>query len=1059
MRITRKIISSVLVVCMLASTSALSGFAAEKATETSYTEASMAIDNKYAYDKGDLGATYSPEQTVFKVWAPTASQVTLNRYATGSDSEKNAKDLGKITMDKLIEDGEWTGVWTATVKGDIVNTYYTYTITAKNVKGEREQTVETQDIYSKATGVNGRRSMVVDLAKTNPDGWESDRHVLPGKSTDSIVYELHIKDFSYDPASGVSEQNRGKYLAFTETGTTLNNENKLSTCIDYLKELGITTVQLNPFYDFQSINEADSDKAFNWGYDPQNYNVPEGSYSSNPYDGNVRIAECKAMIKALHDAGLSVVMDVVYNHTYSVDSSFNNTVPNYYYRMLEDGSTNGNVVDGLTYSSNSGCGNDCATERAMYRDFVIQSLRYWVDEYHVDGFRFDLMGLMDVETMNLIRENLDEVDSGITLWGEGWSMDTFTHSTTCTGQKYLAATQTNSEYLDSRIALFSDSIRDNVKGSVWGIQDKGFIEGNKESTPAIRYGIQANTLDGGAWIAKAPSQTVTYADCHDNATMYDQIMASAALGEYGTRSELGVQLQKQGASIINTSQGISFMLAGQEMARTKFGDTNSYNSSPEINMIRWENLVDYADVVSYYKGLFKIRKAFSPFTADDNSFKDKYTIIGSDMNQQSAQTGFEVINDTEGEWNRVAVFHNSASGAATIRLNDRTVRDWVIVANGVEAGLENLGEFSDFKYKVPAHTTIIAVEKESFEKANLQSNTGKVKVNFVYDRDGSQLADPIVLKGDIGTSYQTAPSKSVPNIYMPKSSEGETSGVFTEEPKEVTYTFTDYVPERILNADFDNDGYVTISDVTALQMYLAELIELDKTVEELDLDYDGSVTISDATILQLYLADFGVGSGKVIVNYYYYDKNGDLKTIMKPVEIEGRVGDEFTTQTYRVVGYKIDETKLPEKTSGYIPYGEPLKVDYYYAPSDAHVTLHVKHSGSASWTPYFWIWGSNLDGVDEGNYSAKNSWPGGPITDFDDDGWYKYEFDYTGVGTYNVIINDNGSPQTIDYKGFIDNEMWIVINDDLVGTETQDWLTFYTDNPDKNPDAPIAERL
>ncbi|MDO4882750.1 MAG: alpha-amylase family glycosyl hydrolase, partial [Oscillospiraceae bacterium] len=423
MRTTKKIVASVLAVCMLASTSLVTAFAANSGDEevgaNNYNLANQAVDTDYTYTGGDLGANYSPEKTVFKVWAPKSTEVTLNRYATGSDSEPGAENLGTVPMEKLMDGDKWTGVWTATVEGDIVNTYYTYTITStlfdKSGKALAEpQVAETQDVYSVATGVNGRRSMVCDLDSTDPEGWDKDVHIVPDQQTDSQVWEVHVKDFTWDKNSGVSEQNRGKYLGFTETGTTLNGEGNVSTCIDYLKQLGVTTVQINPFYDFQSINEAGSDDQFNWGYDPQNYNVPEGSYSSNPYDGNVRINECKQMIKALHDAGISVVMDVVYNHTYScsaADSCFQATVPNYYHRMRSTG----------VFSDGSGCGNEVATEFAMTRQYIVDSCKYWVNEYHVDGFRFDLMGLMDVECMNQIRAELDEINPKLTTWGEGWT--------------------------------------------------------------------------------------------------------------------------------------------------------------------------------------------------------------------------------------------------------------------------------------------------------------------------------------------------------------------------------------------------------------------------------------------------------------------------------------------------------------------------------------------------------------------------------------------------------------------------------------------------------------
>ena len=328
MRTTKKIVSAVLAACMLASTAVVSSFAAtaddssavssDYARDNSYTKAAEDIDAQYAYSGNDLGVTYTKDATTFKVWSPTATGVKLNIFTKGSDDEQGASKVASYTLEKMLVDGEWNGVWTITLVGEWKDYYYTYSVTTTDtthIGSDATKTYETQDVYSTATGVNGKRSMIVDLDETDPEGWSNDSHVLLDKSTKSSVWELHIKDFSYDKASGVSDANRGKYLAFTENGTTLNGEGKVSTCIDYLKELGVTTVQLNPFYDFQSVNEAGDDSQFNWGYDPVNYNVPEGSYSSNPYDGKVRIKECKEMIKALHDAGISVVMDVVYNHT------------------------------------------------------------------------------------------------------------------------------------------------------------------------------------------------------------------------------------------------------------------------------------------------------------------------------------------------------------------------------------------------------------------------------------------------------------------------------------------------------------------------------------------------------------------------------------------------------------------------------------------------------------------------------------------------------------------------------------------------------------------------
>ena len=350
-----------------------------------------------AYNEQNLGANYSKSSTEFKVWSPEASAVKVKLYATGSDSESGAAVLGTYNLKKNSS----TGMWSVTVNGDLKNTYYTYLVTVNGT------TNETQDVYSKATGVNGNRSMVVDLDSTDPDGWDSDNHVLFNNAQEAVVWEVHVRDFSISDTSGVSDDNKGKYLAFTEGGTKINSDtsaSSVSTAADYLVKSGINCVQLMPVYDFGSVDETITGSATNrnWGYDPVNYNVPEGSYSSNPYDGNVRITEFKQMIQALHDRGISVVMDVVYNHTYVTEGScFTDTVPNYYYRKTSSS----------VYSNGSGCGNETASDKLMYRKYMIDSILYWASEYHIDGFRFDLMGIHDIATMNQIRSSLDNLYS------------------------------------------------------------------------------------------------------------------------------------------------------------------------------------------------------------------------------------------------------------------------------------------------------------------------------------------------------------------------------------------------------------------------------------------------------------------------------------------------------------------------------------------------------------------------------------------------------------------------------------------------------------------------
>lgn len=1058
MRTTKKLVSAVLAGCMLASTGIASSFAATMdasstaASNTQYVSACEAIDSFYTYDEGDLGATYSPEQTVFKVWSPKATEVKLNLYATGSDEEEGAENLGTYDLKKQMSSRGWNGVWTVTVEGDLKNVYYTYSITAVPTFGSTEPvTNETQDVYSVATGVNGLRSMVCDLDSTDPEGWEDDQHVLLDEVTDSSVWEIHVKDFSYDPASGVSEENRGKYLAFTESGTTLNGEGNISTCVDYLVELGITTVQINPFYDYESVNEAsDDDSLFNWGYDPMNYNVPEGSYSTNPYDGNVRINECKQMIQALHNAGISVVMDVVYNHTYKTDSCFQKTVPNYYYRMTDDGA----------FSNGSGCGNECATERAMYRNYMIQSVKYWVEEYHIDGFRFDLMGLMDGETMNLVRDELDMIDERISTWGEGWTGGTsYAPAKTCTGEPYYQTIQSNAAKISDRMAFFNDCIRDGIKGGT-NIGKQGFVQGSNASGPEVAAGIRANTTRN-RWQANAPSQCVTYAACHDNATLYDQLLGSTGLAPYGERNSEAIKMNKLAGAIVYTSQGIAFMLAGEEMCRTKFGDTNSYKSPADINMINWNDMVEYADVISYYKGLMQIRNAFTPLTCMDNTYKGSYSFNLAPASSMKKQIAFTITNDQEGEWNKMAVIYNSDKVAVDVTLKDKTVTDWVIIANGEEAGYDNLGEVQGSTFTVPARSAIIAVDKQGYNDAALESGMGKVIVNYIHQDSGEKLDDTIVLKGNYGTKYMTTPSSCVPDTYelVADATEGSELDTFTDSVENVTYYYVDYVPESVLAADFNNDEKINILDVTEMQKHLAKIVTFDdEKLTKFDLDYNGANNILDCTMLQKHLAKMPVSTGTVTVNHYYYDGD-ELKNLTASETITGRVGSDYSTSDFKVVGYSVDLDNYPEKASSVIPYGGNANVNYYYKASSLDINLHFKHNGAETWAPTLWIWGSDLKGVDKYNYTPNDSavWPGVNAADDDGDGWFDYNFTYRGAGTYNVIVSNNAANQTIDYKGFVDNEMWVVIDDGKLTTGT--FLTFYTDNPDLNPDAPIANQI
>ena len=583
------------------------------------------------YDKDDLGFTYTREKTTFKVWAPAASQVLLKLYSTGSYREDDATVL---SMKQMHMDPA-NGVWSTTIDGDLHGIYYTYLI--QNGK----KSYETQDVYTKASGVNSKRSMVVDLERTNPEGWENDKHVFVDKQTKAIIWEVHVRDFSYSLTSGVSRQNRGTYLAFTEKDTTVPCTN-FPTCVNYLKQLGITHVQLNPVYDFGSVDER-TGVEYNWGYDPVNYCVPEGSYSTDPYHGEVRIKEFKEMVKSLHEEGIGVVMDVVYNHMYSGgDSCFEKTVPDYYFRK-----------QGTRYLNSSGCGNVTASEKLMFRKYMIDSLRYWAQEYHIDGFRFDLMACHDVETMNLIREELDKIDERILMYGEPWTADNGDNG--ISGED--CCSKSNAHKLSSRIGMFNDDIRNGIKG---GCDDetKGYVQGNNHDTYKLLSGMMGASSDTfGRW-AKRPTQCITYASAHDNLTLWDKLLKSNGVSDFDTKDPNIIDQNKLSAAFVLMSLGIPFMLAGEEFARTKHGDHNSYRSPDSVNAIDWSRTIRYKELVEYYKGLIAIRKNSDLLTASNQDAVhrsymtyDGKIISGTMHNVDKAKNDYKfiaiVVNNTQ----------------------------------------------------------------------------------------------------------------------------------------------------------------------------------------------------------------------------------------------------------------------------------------------------------------------------------------------------------------------------------------------------------------------------
>ena len=595
---------------------------------------SQSIYDSYPVYKGnDLGLNYSHKLSLFRIWAPTATEAEIIFYEKGE---------GGIEFNRHSMTKKENGAWLTIIDHELKGKFYVF-----RVKIDGKWLTEVPDPYAKAVGVNGKRAMVVDLQETNPAGWEKDKSPLFKNATDAILYELHVRDASIATNSGI--KNKGKYLGLTETGT--KNQEGLSTGLDHIKELGVTHVHLLPCFDFYSIDESKPDKTqYNWGYDPLNYNVPEGSFSTNPYDGVTRIKEFKQMVQAFHQNGLRVIMDVVYNHTrLTEDSYFNQLVPGYYYRQTKEGK----------FSNATACGNETASERYMMRKFMLESVLYWVREYHIDGFRFDLMGVHDIETMNLISKELHKIKPDILLYGEGWTAGSSPLPDSLRAIKKYA-------YKLDRIAIFSDDMRDGIKGSVFENTDKGFASGKPGIEETIKFGIVASCKHpqvdytkvnySKAPYAAQPWNTITYCECHDNHVLWDKLAISAKNATEAERKEM----DKLAMSIVLTSQGISFLHAGTEFLRTKKGVENSFESPDSINAIDWSLKTKNKEIFEYVKGLIKMRKNHPAFRM--KSIKDiARNIQFIDVGQKGSITYIingQKVND---KWKKIFIVLNSDS--------------------------------------------------------------------------------------------------------------------------------------------------------------------------------------------------------------------------------------------------------------------------------------------------------------------------------------------------------------------------------------------------------------
>lgn len=622
-------------------------------------------DNTYmeypAYTGNDLGLTISSDGAFhLRLWAPSADKVSLKVY----ENPRGGTPIENIDMTKSS-----AGTWVATLPPSMIGKYYTYSIFT-----DGKWLAETPGIWAKAVGVNGERAAIIDLATTNPDGWNNDKGPAIKSINDAVIYEMHHRDFSMHPTSGIV--NKGKFLALTEQGTT-STEGEV-TGIDHLKELGVTHVHILPSYDYNSIDETQlPSNGYNWGYDPQNYNTPEGSYSTNPVDPAARIVEMKKMIKALHDAGIGVVMDVVYNHTAENDgSNFSLTVPGYFYRHRPDG----------TYSDASGCGNETASERQMMSDFIVNSVKYWAQEYHIDGFRFDLMAIHDIETMNRVATELKAINPDIFVYGEGWTAG---DSPLPVAQRAL---KENVAKMDG-IAVFSDDIRDAVKGHYSDAADKGFATGKPGLEETIKIGVVASTAhpqvdyskgnNSKFAYASSPTQIINYVSCHDDLTLTDKLRRSMPDATDSERQRAARLAQ----TIVFTSQGTPFMFAGEEVFRDKKGVHNSYKSPDSINAIDWSLKSLNAPQYNYYRELIALRKAHPAFRMNTADAIARH--IRFDKTEPNL-VSYSILDNANGdEWKEIKIVFNGRDTDADVKLPKG---EWMVIAYDGEidhTGLKN----------------------------------------------------------------------------------------------------------------------------------------------------------------------------------------------------------------------------------------------------------------------------------------------------------------------------------------------------------------------------------
>lgn len=966
-------------------------------------------DSQYAYSGDDLGCNYTPERTTFKVWSPEASSVVLCRYEKGNG--------GSVIEEVSMTRGD-KGVWSVTVDGNIVDTYYTYKVTVNGT------TKEAVDIYAKAVGVNGDRAMVVDLDSTDPENWDTNYQREKTNLSDIIVWEIHIRDFSIDASSGVSTENRGKYKAFTES-TTVNGDGKTASCVDYLKKLGVTHVQILPMYDYASVDETNVSTSlssnYNWGYDPENYNAPEGSYSSNPYDGNVRITEMKEMIQALHDAGIKVIMDVVYNHTYSsANSNFNKIMPGYYYKLEND----------LSFNNQSGCGNATRSDSAMYRKFMIESITYWAEEYNLDGFRFDLMGIHDIDTMNQIRKTLDNKfgEDTIVMYGEGWTGNS--------GYDSNSAHKAHESSLDDGIGYFNDQIRDAIKGEhkydgTIGLVQTNYVSGSydKDKWPNNVFGGIMGSVgktDGewGMWRpfwSKSSNCVISYASAHDNLTLWDKLTEGFGK-DYNSTNEKLLKMNKMAGSVILTSKGGVFMQAGEEFARTKNGDENSYASSDTTNRIDWNRVRTYSSVQQYYEGMIKIRKAFSGFRSITTRSGDNWHPDNNNLDwistDEKGLVAFYESNNVSGEWSGLSVLINNALSDTEVDLSKYS-NNWVVIADGTTAGLEKIRE-SGSKVSVPAKSVVVAVPKDTFETCDISENKAPdISVNSAYevaageslsftaeisDKDGDALTVNADGLSDMpGATFNASTgaflwNNAVSGNYKLTISASDGKATTT---KTITITVTEKTDSlKKLIAEIKKNGYAKIQYTdtvwTSFEHAFAEAQEVvdsgetdDQKITDayslLKSTYDAlnqeaqALEDLNSTLIQ---GETKLANAKADADNYDAAAIEDLQTVIEDVR-------EFLEKAHVAADYESRKDDVEDAMKACVS----LK---------ANPTVRVKADNWSSPAVYIW------KGTGDTSTKLAGAWPGTRLSTKDAEGWYVYELP-EGTTGYSLIVNDGAS--------------------------------------------------